>query len=367
MLMKKNLALAALFMLPAFLHNAEASQEKTSLGEEAQSLVPARSGATSPFPGSTDYRAAPSAPQTELTPEQQQTRAQLANQPPTDSEASTTNFGPNMNSGQNSDTTLPSQDSVNSAVRQMLSVLSPEQLKAVKELQDQMSRANAYNPVSFVPHISSLSLDLAAGSSIPLVRVAPGQGTYIVFDDITGKPWPLEDTPISNDPSYTIYWYKPGNIVYVQPNRAYGNGNLGVKLRGLDTPIQIILANGEPDSPKKSRIYDSRINLRVPYRGPNAEQHSVTRIDKIGLYDDELQALLDGVPPQQAKKIKSDNPQVSVWRLAGRMYVRTPLESKSMFSKTLSSSDGTHVYEMEITPFITLTDGMNTITVKVEL
>lgn len=359
--------MAALFVLPILsAHSAESAKAQQSPVDEV-TLVPAKTIPTSPFPGSTDYNNTPTSAQSDLTPEQLQTRAQLANQPPSDSEANVTNYGPGSQDSQSGDNTLPSRDSVNKAVQQMVAVVSPEQLKQIKELQDKMSRANAYAPVSFVPRTSSLSLDLSSGSAIPVVRVAPGQGTYITFEDITGQPWPLTDTPMSADPSYSVIWYKGTNTVYVQPTRAYGNGNIGVVLKDLNTPIQIILANGEPDSPKKSRIYDSRISFRVPLRGPNAKQYSITRINKIGLYDEELQALLDGVPPKEAQKLKSDNAQVSVWRLAGKMYVRTPLESKSMFSKTLSSSDGTHVYEMEITPFITLSDGMNTVSVKVDL
>ncbi|WP_407215190.1 DotH/IcmK family type IV secretion protein [Enterobacter hormaechei] len=71
--------------------------------------------------------------------------------------------------------------------------------------------------------------------------------------------------------------------------------------------------------------------------------------------------------PIDASKLKTDNKRVSVWRRADKLYVRSVLESRTQFSKTLSSADGTHVYEMEISPFITMMEQGSTITVKVEL
>lgn len=77
--------------------------------------------------------------------------------------------------------------------------------------------------------------------------------------------------------------------------------------------------------------------------------------------------MLDGIAPDDATRLKTDNPQVKAWRRGDKLYLRTTMESKTQFSKTLSSADGTHVYEMELSPFVALMQQGSTVTVKVEL
>lgn len=156
-------------------------------------------------------------------------------------------------------------------------------------------------------------------------------------------------------------------IVLVQPLVSYGNGDIGVLLKDLPVPISIVLANVEPDAVDKTYKYDSRINIRIPRRGPLAPKYSITSIAKIGLSSPELQSLLDGIPPSDAIRLKTDNSLVSAWRRADKMYLRTSMESKTQFSKTLSSADGTHVYEMELSPFVAMMQSGSTVTIKVEL
>ncbi len=256
---------------------------------------------------------------------------------------------------------------VDEAAKNLVSPLTPDQIKELKGTVDQLSRAKQATIVASVPHISSMVVDLSPGASIPVVRVAAGRPTWIVFEDITGAPWPLAGEPINaqGKSKFFISWYTGTPTVYVQPKISYGNGDLGVVLQNLPVPINIVLANAEPDSTATSRVFDTRINIRIPKRGPMAVNHSVTSIQKIDIYNDTIQAILDGVPPATATRLKTDNAQAAVWKIDDKMYVRTRLETKSAFSSTSSSVDGTHVYVMDLTPFITLSDGGNSVTVKV--
>jgi len=255
------------------------------------------------------------------------------------------------------------------ALDELVAPISPEDISRILQKRDGLSAALAQPVINSVPRTSSQVIDLSDGSSMPVIRVAAGRPTYIVFQDITGAPWPLAETPVNSagNARYFVRWFKGTPTVLVQPLITYGNGDLGVMLKDLPVPVSLVLANAEPMSAEKTHIYDSRVTLRIPKRGPLAPRHSITSIAKIALSDPELQSLLDGIPPADSVRLKTDNGRVSAWKRSNKLYIRTALESKTQFSKTLSSADGMHVYEMELSPFIALTDKNDTITVKVEL
>lgn len=247
--------------------------------------------------------------------------------------------------------------------------LSPEDIREALSARDEISASINTPVINSVPQISSQTISLSPGDATPVVRVAPGRPTYIVFEDITGAPWPLEYPPINHSGSKRFYvsGFTDKPFVSVQPLVTYGNGDIGVILKNLPVPVSLVLANAEPSSVDKVYKYDSRVNIRIPRRGPLAPLNTITTVNKIALTDPELQSLLDGIPSKNATRLKTDNKRVSVWRRADKLYVRSGLESRTQFSKTLSSADGTHVYEMEISPFITMMEQGSTITVKVEL
>lgn len=255
------------------------------------------------------------------------------------------------------------------ALMEKLSPIAPEDMKEALANRDRFSASLNQPIINSVPRTSSQTISLAAGSAYPVVRVAPGRPTYIVFEDITGAPWPLSEQVMNSGGSdrFFVRSYTNTPIVLVQPLVSYGNGDIGVLLKDLPVPISIVLANVEPDAVDKTYKYDSRINIRIPRRGPLAPKYSITSIAKIGLSSPELQSLLDGIPPSDAIRLKTDNSLVSAWRRADKMYLRTSMESKTQFSKTLSSADGTHVYEMELSPFVAMMQSGSTVTIKVEL
>lgn len=247
--------------------------------------------------------------------------------------------------------------------------LSPEDIREALSARDELSASMNTPVINSVPQITSQTVSLSPGDATPVVRVAPGRPTYIVFEDITGAPWPLEYPPINHSGAKRFYvsGFTDKPFVTIQPLVTYGNGDIGVILKDLPVPVSLVLANVEPSSADKVYKYDSRVNIRIPRRGPLAPLNTITTVNKIALTDPELQSLLDGIPPKDATRLNTDNKRVSVWRRADKLYVRSALESRTQFSKTLSSADGTHVYEMEVSPFITMMEQGTTITVKVEL
>ncbi|WP_218015265.1 DotH/IcmK family type IV secretion protein, partial [Pseudomonas syringae] len=75
---------------------------------------------------------------------------------------------------------------------------------------------------------------------------------------------------------------------------------------------------------------------------------------RIGLHDRVLQGFLDGVPPKEAKQLKTTGnvPDTTVWQMGDDLYIRTRADIRDEFESTLSSADGTHLWKLPVTPYV---------------
>lgn len=200
----------------------------------------------------------------------------------------------------------------------------------------------------------------------------PGEISNLVVLDSTGAPWPLAITPkISKDGVFTAEWMKGSHVVVVSTTSSYESGNLALFLQGATTPVVVKLVTGEPDGKKdnKSRIVDARLDMRIPGRGPYAKA-PLMGPGKIALYDDTLQGFLDGIPPKDAIAIvmHGDVPaQTKVWQYNGNIFVRTQQEIQTAFDQSLASGDGTKVYQLPATPFVTLSQMGQAVTLQLDI
>lgn len=248
---------------------------------------------------------------------------------------------------------------------------APSQIREMRGSLEETRKAKAYEPVRAIPQISSVSVDLSPGASIPVLRVMPGEISNLVVLDSTGAPWPLIAAPkISKPEIFTAEWLKDSHIVVVSTISAYDSGNLTVFLKGSPTPVVIKLVTGEPDGEnEKSRTVDARLDMRVPGRGPNAKE-ALMGPGKIALYDETLQAFLDGIPPKDARLVEphGDVPShTKVWQYNGDIFVRTQQDIQTAFDQSLASGDGTKVYRLPATPFITLSQMGQSVTLQLDI
>ncbi|EDN7229280.1 conjugal transfer protein TraN [Salmonella enterica subsp. enterica] len=229
--------------------------------------------------------------------------------------------------------------------------LSRQEVESVKGAIDEEKRGRAWQPVDTVPRISTQTVSLSPGASLPLVRTAVDQPSSIVFMDSTGAPWPLGGPPFNgNNNGFFVQYIPDSGIVSVQALRQYDRGNITVYLKGLNVPVMVNLSSGEPDSGGNAQVIDSRLDLRIPQRGPNAKALPAGE-NKIGLYSDLLQAFLDGIPPKEAKRLKVKGvPDTEVWEIGDDLYIRTRAELRDSFEQTLSAGDGTTLYKLPVTP-----------------
>ena len=129
-------------------------------------------------------------------------------------------------------------------------------------------------------------------------------------------------------------------------------GAVSVNLKGNPVPVTLILGSAQKE-------VDTRIDIRVARRGPNAQ---APIIDRPGFtqVDNALLAILDGVPPSESRAIRTSSGEVSAWAHKNRLYVRTRLPVVSpAYSDTASSVDGMRVYITPMVPFVTVSaDGV---------
>lgn len=252
----------------------------------------------------------------------------------------------------------------------VVSPFSPREIVNMRDRYESTRKAKAYKPVRTVPRISSITVDLSPGSAPPVARVMPGETSTLVFLDASGAPWPLATTPRVSDARYfDAEWLQGTATLVISALSPYEEGNLSVMLQGSPTPVVIKLVSGEPDSTSRNRVVDYRLDLRIPGRAPGTPE-GVSGSAKIALYDDTMQAFLDGLPPRSAKPIKMLGTQLGktrIWVQEGALYVRTEYDIQSAFDQTIASADGTRVYRLAPTPFIAFSQGGSSLTVQLDI
>ncbi len=223
--------------------------------------------------------------------------------------------------------------------------LSPDQIRMLHYLFDQSRKSAAEAPqLPPKPTSSSVVVNLSPGATPPVIRLAAGFVTSLVFLDSTGAAWPIHAYDLGDPKGFNIQWNKKSNTLLVQASDSYKSGNLAVMLEALNTPVMITLLPGQ-------QAIDYRVDLRVPGLGPNA----LTMIDETpGTGDPQLLNVLDGIPPPGAKQIEVLGGECQAWLFNdGHLFLRTRLTVLSPgWISVMTSADGMHAYEIQKTPVV---------------
>jgi len=235
--------------------------------------------------------------------------------------------------------------------------LTPEQTKRLHlEYTKNAEAINSSATVPPQPISSTINLDLSPGAGLPVVRLAPGFVSSLVFVDSTGQPWPVADYSLGNPTDFNIQWDSKTNALFVQNLKEHITANIAIRLAKLEIPIMLSLVTGQ-------REVDYRVDVQVPGRGPNA---LVPIMDNtiIPETNNFLLSLLDGIPPAGSIEIGVSDGYGKAWLFNNRLYFRTNLTLLSpAWSATVSSGDGTRVYELVQTPLLIASKGGRTVNV----
>ncbi|WP_392538889.1 DotH/IcmK family type IV secretion protein [Legionella sp. 227] len=251
----------------------------------------------------------------------------------------------------------------NKAFKDMTRTIYPmntEQVVHLKQLSETMEYAKA-SPVGTPPKPTATSqfVNLSPGSTPPVIRLAQGFVSSLVFLDSSGAPWPIAAYDLGDPNSFNIQWDKTSNTIMIQALKLYNYGNLAVRLRGLNTPVMLTLIPGQ-------KAVDYRVDLRVQGFGPNAKTMPLeTGIPPSA--SELLLHVLDGVPPPGSKRLGITGGDARAWLVNDRMYVRTNLTILSPgWLASMTSADGTHAYEMHKSPVLLVSWHGKVMQLKVE-
>ncbi|KTD21063.1 DotH/IcmK family type IV secretion protein [Legionella londiniensis] len=238
--------------------------------------------------------------------------------------------------------------------------LSPEQIIKLKQMYQTKEYAEA-SPAGTPPKPTATSqiVNLSPGSTPPVIRLAQGFVSSLVFLDSTGSPWPISAYDLGNPSAFSIQWDKTSNTLMIQALKLYTYGNLAVRLQGLNTPVMLTLIPGQ-------KAVDYRVDLRIQGFGPNAKSLPM----EVGLppsANDVLLNVLDGVPPPASKRLTVSGGDARAWLLNEKMYVRTNLTILSPgWIASMTSADGMHAYEMQKSPVLLVSWHGKVMQLKVE-
>jgi hypothetical protein len=222
----------------------------------------------------------------------------------------------------------PDRDTMLNSVLPAMAPLTPDEIRAYMQQMDAKidAAADTRPPPKMVSR--TIQIDLTPGAAIPSITIAPGQVSTLVLVDKAGNPWPITSHTLGNPKKFQIAVpdIDPHNLVTLAALSQNGNSSVVLTLEGLAVPI---MASLKID---RGRM-DARADLQVSAFGPVSTASGVDRsfgavpLTAQATDDANMSAILDGVPPDNAKPIPVDSTLFRVYDVDGVMYVRTTADS----------------------------------------
>ncbi len=237
--------------------------------------------------------------------------------------------------------------------------LSPDQITKMHKYYDLALQAKATPPSSPpTPHFSSLPVNLEPGSQAPVIRLSAGFVSTMLFVDRTGAPWPITAYSLGDPKNFNIQWDSQSNTMFIQSTKRYVHANMAVRLVGLNTPVMLTLVSGQKD-------VDFRVDLQLQARGPEAFPAVVNNKSYTSDVNADMINMLDGIPPKGSLKLNVHGDFAQAWLYNEKVYYRSKITLLSpAWMATVSSPDGTHVYEIMPTPYLLASKDGQTINIK---
>lgn len=247
-------------------------------------------------------------------------------------------------------------DKVGSAIDQSVPMTAVEIRKLMTELieRTQAGNENFTGRPAAKPVTSQEQIDLSPGSVPPVVRVAMGQGTILSFADAAGRPWPIADDRNFNTRAYEVKLVGPHLYSISLTKREAAN--ITVVLKGLARPIIITVlpATDETDYLKEYTI------PKFLDDAPPAAVSASSREGALSFNSPELLNYLYRTPPKGVKQLTvAGLPGVMAWQSGPlKMIVRTAGQVViPAFSRRHGSTDGVTVFELPLSPVVSITEG----------
>ena len=202
------------------------------------------------------------------------------------------------------------------AVKDQTAPLTAKEITALRKLKQTTAKYEnrPLNNVKF--NIKTKNIDLEASKPIEII-VAKGYVSSIQFYDETGAPWPIEGDIIGNTSAFEKH--KLGarqHVAAFQIKEVFSESNALINLVGLDATIVIKLKGSDTE-------FDSRLTVRIPKLGPNAEIYENAQVQYNEL-DSQLTRVLNGDILRGAKRYDLIGVDGVAFLKDGFLYIRTP-------------------------------------------
>jgi hypothetical protein len=223
--------------------------------------------------------------------------------------------------------------------------LSPDEIKELRLLRLEISQANnapAYGQVQ--TNIRTVDLNIESSEPISL-DVSRGFASSMVFYDETGRPWPIQGDIIGDQSAFTSKIVgEDKHIAVFEIAREFAESNALINLKGLSVPLVLRLIGREG-------TVDSRLSVRIPKLGPNAESGPVSMPAGVENAPDELLQMLNGGRLPVGVEYDLIGATGTVYYYEGALYIRTKHELMSPpinppLSMELQSPTGYNVYKI---------------------
>lgn len=229
---------------------------------------------------------------------------------------------------------------------------SPDQIKKARKKQAEVTEALQL-PVPNQGVQRSQVVSLKPGAKNGVIRCYPQYASTIRVLDANGNPWPILAHMIGNAANFEVQKpeMEPYDTIIVSPKVSSGSTNLVLMLDNQDgedpvPPLALQLVV----SPNFGSHYDTVASIRVDRRGPRTPT-PMTIDDSTNFNTDQtMLAFLDGVPPSDALRLKTNDKDVDAWEFNSMIYVRSPRKIIwPAWTKQVSSGDG-QMFTYELPP-----------------
>lgn len=241
--------------------------------------------------------------------------------------------------------------------------LTPEEIIILRRMTTDAKKASVQKLEPAKPEIGMISVDMSPGSVPPIIRLAENEGSTLVFMDSNNEPWPIQKF-VNFGPKIAKadIALDGGNVLTLETLSSVGSGSMVVFLKNLATPVSLTLLTGQ-------RSIDYRLDIKIPKAQKQTEAfYSSTAADgstisQTAASSSELiEALQNTVQNQNMKPIRATGADVMAWVKGAtgtgkNLVIRTKgtlLSPAAIEGKKISSSDGTRVYEIRLSPVITI-------------
>lgn len=216
-----------------------------------------------------------------------------------------------------------------------------------KHFKDSMAVSEVVNRSAVKLSRTVHEISLEPGKALPEIVITPGYVTGIQFIDSAGNPWPVTSQTSGREAWFSLAkpeGLEPGNLLVLTSLSPKAHSNLLITLKGLNTAISVSVVTSDL-SPKAP--IDGVPTFRLPGLSPLAEPFKMSR-ELPPATDRLLMSVLNNIKPSGSTRLKTDNSNISVWRVGSALYVRGPYRLKWPGLIDYTSSGSVFVYKAPV-------------------